>query len=151
MSDVVQSVCRRAIEAIDGVRADSEGAFRQWLFATAVNRMRDLRDEHHAQRRDVDREVDIHLDTHVGSSNLALSYATLETPSRQAMVEEQVERIERAFEGLPEDHREALLLARMVGLSYGEIAERMGRTEGSVRQLLYRARARLATLLAEDD
>lgn len=150
VSDVVQSVCRRAIEGLGGVEAETEAPFKQWLFATALNRIRDLRDHHHAARRDVDRERALSFDTRVGSQDLAASYATLNTPSRQAIAKEQVERIERAFDELPDDYREVLLLARMVGLSYAELAERTGRTEGAVRQLLFRARARLATLLARE-
>ena len=50
---------------------------------------------------------------------------------------------------LPEDYREALLLARVVGLSGREMAERMGRSESAVRTLLTRASIKLLAALEE--
>ena len=65
------------------------------------------------------------------------------------MAREELERIESAFDRLPEEYREVITLARIAGLSRAEIAERMGRREGAVRTLLSRALARLAELLDE--
>lgn len=64
------------------------------------------------------------------------------------MAREECEQLESAFERLPGEYREVLLLARIVGLSRAEIGERMGRSEGAARALLFRAQARLASLLA---
>jgi RNA polymerase sigma-70 factor (ECF subfamily) len=63
------------------------------------------------------------------------------------MAKEAVERIEAALDALPEDYREVITLAKLVGLSRAEIGEVMGRSEGAVRTLLFRAQARLAELL----
>ncbi len=57
--------------------------------------------------------------------------------------------IERAFDALPDDYKEAISLHRMVGLSHAEIAAHMGRTEGAVRNLVYRGLALLAMRLGE--
>ena len=81
-------------------------------------------------------------------AGLLAGYATLCTPSRALMDREAIERIERAIDELPEDYREVLTLARMVGLSRAEIAEVTGRSEGAVRTMLSRAQARLTELLA---
>lgn len=43
---------------------------------------------------------------------------------------------------LPDRHRRALLLRDVDGLSYADLARRMGLTEGQVKALLHRARAR---------
>ena len=144
-ADIVQSACGRAIDGLADLRGQTEDAFRRWLFAIAINRLRErLRDRGAGGRR---RELAT-LETAVTDGDLLASYANLETPSREAVAHEEVARIERAFEQLPDDYREVLLLARMAELSYAEVAEQTGRSEGSVRQLLYRARARLAMLLA---
>ena len=52
-----------------------------------------------------------------------------------------------AFAQLPEDYREVITLSRVVGLSHGQIASQLGKSEGAVRVLLHRALARLSGLL----
>jgi type IV pilus assembly protein PilW len=71
-------------------------------------------------------------------------YRTFCTPSGVLQAREEVERIEAAFDALPDDYREVITLSRIVGLSHAEIAERSGRSEGATRTLLYRALGRLA-------
>ena len=41
--------------------------------------------------------------------------------------------------GLSDDHRQVIILARIEGLKMSEIAERMNRSPGAVRILLFRA------------
>lgn len=148
-SDLVQSVCREILRDLDGFEYRGEPAFREWLFARArhklLRRARDL----HAMRRDPNRAQPIAQ----GSREEALltSYRSMCTPSRDASAREQVRRIEAAFDALPEDYQEAITLHRMVGLSHAEIGERMGRTEGAVRNLVYRGLSRLALLLEEGE
>jgi RNA polymerase sigma factor (sigma-70 family) len=52
---------------------------------------------------------------------------------------ELAQQMELAFDRLPDDYREVITLARIVGLSHAEIARQMGRGEGAVRMLLSRA------------
>jgi RNA polymerase sigma factor (sigma-70 family) len=59
-------------------------------------------------------------------------------------------RVEAAFDQLPEDYREAVTLYKLCELSYAEIAERMKRSEGAVRNLVYRGISRLALLVDAD-
>ena len=54
---------------------------------------------------------------------------------------------EGAFDRLPQDYRDALLHVGIAGLSYAEAGQIMQRTADSIRKLVHRARARLATLL----
>ena len=72
---------------------------------------------------------------------------SLGTASRMAMAREDVQRFEKAFAALPEQYREVIIDARLIGLSHPEIAEKTGKSEGAVRTLLSRALSRLATLL----
>ena len=59
----------------------------------------------------------------------------------------ELQRLERAFDELPPDYKEALFLHRVVGLRHAEIAKEMERSAGAVRNLLYRALARLSLLM----
>ena len=56
-----------------------------------------------------------------------------------------------ALERLPEDQREVLVLRHVAGLTPGEIAKRLGKTEGSIHGLHHRGRATLQDLLRELD
>jgi RNA polymerase sigma-70 factor (ECF subfamily) len=51
--------------------------------------------------------------------------------------------LEQALETLPEDQRGVVMLRHLVGLSPGEIADRMGRTESAINGLHHRARRAL--------
>ena len=59
--------------------------------------------------------------------------------------------LREALETLPEDQRQVIVLRHLVGLSPGEIAGRMGKSEPSVHGLHHRGRAALRDALAERD
>jgi Sigma-70, region 4 len=54
-----------------------------------------------------------------------------------------------ALEGLPEDQREVLVLRHIAGLTPGEIALRLGKSEAAVHGLHHRGRASLRVALSE--
>jgi RNA polymerase sigma-70 factor (ECF subfamily) len=60
------------------------------------------------------------------------------------------EKIEAALAKLSPDHREAVLLKDVQGLSYKEIADVMGCTLGTVMSRLYYARQKLQSLLKDE-
>lgn len=144
-SDLVSSVCREVLENKDRVEYRGDEALRAWLFTWALNKIRDRQRHWLAQRRDVRREeVPVEAD-------LLACYQTFCTPSRDAMLHEQVERIEAAFDLLPAQYREVITLSRIVGLAHAEIAERVGSTPGAVRTQLNRALVRLTSELERLD
>jgi RNA polymerase sigma-70 factor (ECF subfamily) len=57
--------------------------------------------------------------------------------------------LESALSTLPEDQREVVVLRHLVGLTPGEIAERMGRTESSIHGLHHRGRRALQRELTD--
>ncbi len=152
-SDVVQSVCREVLEDLSNFEYRGKGAFRAWLFAAALNKVRQKREFHRAQKRDVAREVRAEGEDDSRAPVRAGLYASLcslePSPSQHAVAHEQAERIERAMDALPDDYREVLLLTRVVGLPRREIAARVGRTENAVRTLVHRAGVRLLAALEE--
>jgi RNA polymerase sigma-70 factor (subfamily 1) len=146
VSDLVQSVCREVLERIDVFRGASERSFRAWLMAIARGVVADRARYHGADRRDPRHEVRIPDHGSVEAGILAC-YATLSTPSRQAMAHEQMERLEAAFDLLSDEHRRVLTLATIGNLSHREIAAELACSEEACRKLLSRARAKLAVLL----
>ncbi|HEX6810674.1 MAG TPA: sigma-70 family RNA polymerase sigma factor [Planctomycetota bacterium] len=138
-SDLVQSTCLELVQGLDRVEWRGHDAFRAWLFAAALNKIRERDRYHHAARRDAGREVD-------DPREIEAAYGSLLSPSRVAMGHEKIAQLEAAFDQLSTDHREVIVWCRVVGLSQDEVAARMGRTVDSVRNLLLRALARLAAL-----
>jgi RNA polymerase sigma-70 factor (ECF subfamily) len=57
--------------------------------------------------------------------------------------------LREALQALPEDQREVVVLRHLVGLSPGEIAGRMNKSEPSVHGLHHRGRGALRTVLAD--
>ena len=60
---------------------------------------------------------------------------------RALLAKDQVSHLERAIEALPRRQREVLLLHKFEGMSYGEIAERLGITKNTVMVHMMRALA----------
>ena len=132
--DVVQSVCRAALAERGRFDFRGEESFRAWLFTTALNKIRDKHRLHHREARDVRREEsDAAVDALVANTFLS--------PSEDAIATERARAVRQALAALPEDYREVITLARIVGLPHRAIAEVMDRSEEATRQLLTRALA----------
>lgn len=138
-SDLAQSVCREVLENAGRFRYDGEGAFRKWLFTTALRKIADRYEYYAAKKRAMARE-----ETTGGDDAVLEACRGFYTPSRQAAAREDLARLETCFQGLDEDKREVILLSRMVGLTHAQIAAEMGRSEVAVRKLLSRALSELA-------
>lgn len=143
-ADLVQSVCRELLKDQKQFRYEGDAAFRAWLYTQAIRKIRH-RAGHWAAAKREQEPAPAGGETSDGA--LLEAYGAICTPSRAVMAKEAVDKIERAFAELPADYREVILLARMVGLKRGEIAERLGRTEAAIRNLLPRALAALSDLL----
>jgi RNA polymerase sigma-70 factor (ECF subfamily) len=65
--------------------------------------------------------------------------ATGASPSKALRRNERFDRLEASLRRLCPDHRTVIVLARIEGLSMKEIARRLNRSEGAVKNLLVRA------------
>jgi len=145
-SDIVQSVAREVIENFDRFQYRGEPGFKRWLYATALRKLCDRDKYYRAHKRDAAREQPGELDEAI----LLQQYRSFYTPSRQASAREELQRVEQAFEQLPESMQEVIVLAKIVGLSRGEIATQLGKTDVAVRAMLARALSRLSEMLDEE-
>jgi len=143
VSDLVQSVCREVIEHVDRFEHQSPEGFRQWLFRTAERKIIDRYRYYTADKRDAGREIDEGTPTPPP--------ALFQTPSRDAIAREDLATAEAAFAGLPEATQQVIMLSRVQGLSHAEIAQRLQRSEGAVRNLLYRGLAVISDALHPAD
>jgi RNA polymerase sigma-70 factor (ECF subfamily) len=69
----------------------------------------------------------------------------VDTPDNQSLT------LREALADLPEDQRQVILLRHVVGLSPGEIAGQMGKSEPSIHGLHHRGRGALRAVLTERD
>ena len=141
-SDIVQSTCREVLQSFEGFRYGGPEGFRHWLFTTTLRKILKKDRHHRADKRSVEREQALPDGVDVGQ--FLSTYAAFASPSRQAVAGEELERIEAAFTRLSDDHREVILLSRIVGMSRAEVALALDKTEDSVRNLLHRALTELA-------
>ena len=143
--DIVQSTVRELL-AQPAFEWRGEIEFRAWLFPAALHKILEKQRFHAARKRaqDVEEPVDAQ-----SSAVFRTALCDLASPSRVAMAREQLVRLEGAFDQLTEPQREVLTLARVVGLPHAVIAERMGKSEVAVRQLLVRAMAALGAALGD--
>ena len=147
-SDLVQSACLELLQKLGGLDFRGEAPFRAWLYQGVLNVLRDKERALRAQKRDARREVEIPT---TSAGGLAVCYSSVLSPSRKLIDEERVRALEAAFDELPDDYRRVISLSKIVGLKRAQVAEQMGRTEASVRNLLPRALAALAEALRRQD
>lgn len=150
-SDLVQSTCREVLTHLERFQFPDETAFRRWLFVTAQRKIADRADHYAAQKRAAVREERLASEAGVQDEQLANCYRRFSSPSRRALVRDEIEQLERAFDALTEEQREIVTLAHVVGLSRAQIAEQVGKSENAVRIVLHRALARLAEIVNADE
>jgi RNA polymerase sigma-70 factor (ECF subfamily) len=117
IDDLVQDTFVRAFQSLDGFRGDS--SFRTWLF-TIERRL--LLDRRRAEKRRPSR-------VEVQEGDAATEYDALDS----MVADEAASRVREAMTRLSPTQREVFALRVAQGLSYKEIAELVGTTEGAAR------------------
>lgn len=145
VADVVQDVSLEVHRRIASFRGGSEGEFLSWLRQILGGVLANqVRRYFGTKRRDVRLERDLFEDLDRSSRAMAAPLVAAESsPSAQASRREQAVILADALDGLAADYREVIILRQLEGLSFPEVAERMGRTQDSVKNLWARALAKL--------
>jgi RNA polymerase sigma factor (sigma-70 family) len=81
---------------------------------------------------------------------VTLSSPNERSPERNLEVKEDEQRVQRALNALTPEQREAILLSRYQGLSYAEIAQIAGCSEGAVKTRVFRAMETLKKALTAE-
>ncbi len=150
--DVVQDALILALGGLQDFTYKNEGDFLRWLSKIAENRLRDILDGFHADKRDVNKEIPFKKEgrsTEDGSIGAAGPMGDT-TPSVIACRKEALDRLEKALDKLKPEYKEIIVLKKIEGLSHAEIAERLGKNTGAVRMLLARAMAALTLIYGQD-
>jgi RNA polymerase sigma-70 factor, ECF subfamily len=153
-SDVVQDLLLHAHRAFANFRGQSEEELLAWLrqiLATCL--AKNARHFRGTQRRNVELECDLEQELLDASRALDAKLVQQSTPSHSVLRREQGVRLADALAKLPDDYREAVVLRYLEGLSFAEVATRMGRSVDSVRKLWTRglSQLRLAAEGSDED
>ena len=131
--DVAQDTFIRAYRAIGNFRGDAQ--FYTWLHRIAVNTAKNHLVAHN--RRPPTDDIDA---ADAEQYDLGSRLRDGDTPEHELLRQEMEQTVMRAVEALPEELRTAITLREMDGLSYEEIAQKMGCPIGTVRSRIFRAR-----------
>ena len=151
-SDLVQETFLEAHRHFGRFRGTTEAELMSWLrqiLAGVVANL--LRRYVGTQRRDVRLERELAGDLDRSSQALVGSLAARQSsPSERAARREQAVLLADALGRLPEAYREVIILSHLEGLTFPEVARRMGRSLDSVKNLWARALARLRRSLKDE-
>jgi RNA polymerase sigma-70 factor, ECF subfamily len=147
--DLVQETFLEAHRHFPAFRGTTEAELLAWLRQILAARLADLLRRYlGTQGRDVRLEREI--EDAFCQSSVALDrglVAPQSSPSQQASRREQAVILADALSQLPEDYREVLVLRHLEGLTFPEVAGRMGKSLDSVEKLWMRGLARLRQLM----
>ncbi len=128
-------------------RYEPTAKFTTWLYRIATNACLNevRRPEHRHPRRSLEYQSD---DEH---KRTEIAYADpTAIPGDSALAGRQLEaKIQAVLDDLPPNQRAALLMSRVDGMSYLEVAEALDTTESAVKSLVFRATATMRKELAE--
>jgi RNA polymerase sigma-70 factor (ECF subfamily) len=143
--DVAQEAFVRVHEHLAEFKGES--AFSTWVFRITTHLGIDaVRRERRSRKDDVDEMRDEDL-TDAGEGILATPLGT--DPQASVLRKELLGKIQAALATLPEKHRTILVLREIEGLSYEELAERLGIHKGTVMSRLFHARKKMQAALRE--
>jgi RNA polymerase sigma-70 factor, ECF subfamily len=148
-ADLVQDAFLGAHRDFAQFRGTTEPEFRAWLRQILASLLANLvRHYQGTQRRDVRLERQLAVELEQSSQALDRGLADRQSsPSQQAVRREQSLLLAEALGRLPEDWRELLILRHLEGLTFPEVARRLGRTVDSVKKQWPRALAGLRRML----
>lgn len=147
-SDLVQETFLNAKLGLAGFRGETERELIAWLRRIMANRMTDALRRH--KRGTPGRRVKQRIEDQINHSSMSLCrmLPTREpTPSEQFAHRETEVILADALETLPESYRDVLVLRHLQGLKFAEVAEKMGRSLDSVKNLWVRAIGKLRSEL----
>ncbi|MEE8171009.1 MAG: RNA polymerase sigma factor [Phycisphaerae bacterium] len=140
--DILQQVYLEAFRAIGAFRYLGPNSFLRWLF-TILDRK--LIDEHralHADRRDVRREVRAARPSHNMTTYVDLLQrlkSNTSTASQLVRKDEAIGVMTACMASLPDHYRQVIQMRFIDGLPVAEVADRLGRSIGSIHMICHRA------------
>ena len=133
VEDLLQDVHLEAFRTLDRFQDRGAGAFARWVAGIARNKA--LHELRSGRRHDTPERLD--------RTDAVAPRSLRTTPSSGAIKRELNRHLMAALDRLPEDYRQVVLLRHFEGRDGQATAEALGRSEGAVRVLFFRALSRL--------
>ncbi|WP_165224191.1 sigma-70 family RNA polymerase sigma factor [Aquisphaera insulae] len=150
-SDVVQETHVEILRRMPEFLARRPMSFRNWLVRTAVQRLVKLRNQALAGRRSVIREAGVGVgDWHPHGEDTLAVQDDGPSPSEDAARRERSARLGQLLRQLSASDRAILELRTYQGLSFAEVAARLGIDQAAARKRFGRALLRLRGILVAD-
>jgi RNA polymerase sigma-70 factor, ECF subfamily len=139
VEDLLQETMLRAFRELDRFTYRSPGSFFRWISRIADHVAVDAARYAHRGKRDAGETVPFRSPSNPNGPEPVDS----RTPSRVAAAQEALRRLLTRIDALPEHYRNIIVMAKIEGLSSGEIAEKLGKPREAVALLLHRALVQL--------
>jgi len=133
--DLTQEIFLKVFKSLDKFHRDAD--FGTWLSSVARNY---CIDHYRASKREKEVLVEDALAYDLAPATYGNPYRALEDQDRRSLMR-------RGLDQLPDKLREAVILRDLQGLTYSEMATRLGLPEGTVKSRINRGREELARLL----
>ena len=139
--DLVQDTFIHALNGLDDFTYKNEGDFVRWLSKIAENELRGSLKKLHADKRDIRKEVQLDNYGLTTTGGVVGTPGPIQatTPSVIMSRKEDLDKLEKAIDDLKPEYKKVIVLAKIDGLSYKEIGERLGKSVDAVGMLLSRA------------
>lgn len=149
--DLVQDAFISALRDLESFTYKSEGDFMRWISKIAENRIRDNLDKLHAEKRDIRREIPLDNYRQADEDSFVRDFEPMKstTPSMIISKREDLDKLEKAIDKLKPEYKEVIILTKIEGLSYKEVAEQLGKSPDAVRMILSRAIQALSSAFEE--
>jgi RNA polymerase sigma-70 factor (ECF subfamily) len=145
VEDLLQETFLRAFRDIQRFHYEAPGSFWNWLACIAGHVVTDAARFEGREKRSAGEVVRFRS----ASNPDGPDPVEVKTPTLLLSEKEAVAALFERLEALPPDYREAILLAKVEGLTTSEIAARMGKTRASAALLLHRALKRFRAIAGE--
>jgi len=152
-ADVVQETYLEAHRDFPGFRGATEGEMMAWLRRILARNLANLA-RHYLGTRGRDVRLERRLVDELEQSSRALCQelaARQSSPSQRVVARERAVRLAAALTALPPDYGDVIVLRHFEGLPFAGVAERLGRSQDSVKKLWARALGRLRVLMEDDE
>jgi RNA polymerase sigma-70 factor (ECF subfamily) len=138
--DLVQDTLLQALRGLDGFTYKNEGDFLRWLSKIAENELRGSLRKLHADKRDIRKDARLN-DNRQKTGNQCAEIPTPVDATTPSVI--MSKRLEKAMDELKPQYKEVIIWAKIDGLSYNEMGQRLSKSNDAVRKLVSRAMAEL--------
>ena len=139
IDDVLQELFLRAFRDLPRFEYQGAGSFLRWLFQIARHTLQDLARHEDRQKRQAEQKAL----SQSAASQFGIEPAHSQTPSRILFQRELLAQFLKSLDTLSEADREIIMLAKVEGLTIGEISQRLGKGNVQISLNLHRALQRL--------